>query len=496
MPRYSANRLEDTVESIFHSARFRTRKDQGIQHKRLTGHSRTSDLIVTFGNQKTLVECTTGGKPSISTEVNDLANRITKLGFTSGLYVASDAEVQNSHRKEALHSGIQIWDYLDLSYFTVLAKALGEFARFELRENLLHSTAENAKHLPLLATRQIVKHPRAEILSFSIAAKDLLSACCVYRKAARLKRGFQRLVKGKRLHEIARYFSGKSLLVNSVLAKLHDASEFVPLKGKEVERFTVAVANDSLQVGILTLKLFPSTLEIVDGQHRVYGFTHCSPAVRSKTVIPVIAVRGLHEDALRDLFVTVNDKAKRINANLICQLRYTPKESACKQDPIRMAIKIARLLGSDKGSPLHKHISVGEQGEGSIPEATLANHVILSMVRPKKILRKLVKPFSSKKAYNFISKYLAILRTSVGLPKWNDRQLYSFLSPKVIHAFFFLIQRIESKGAWDWGKVAKAANVLSKKFDFTRAHLKGQYGGAGGWRRLAEDLWGNIEPQF
>ena len=81
-------------------------------------------------------------------------------------------------------------------------------------------------------------------------------------------------------------------------------------------------------------------MELIDGQHRLFGFIHADEPARKRFNLVVLGIKELSEDRKSKAFVAINDKARRVDANLVSYLRYTDDEKTCQQNADLMAIKL------------------------------------------------------------------------------------------------------------------------------------------------------------
>lgn len=114
--------------------------------------------------------------------------------------------------------------------------------------------------------------------------------------------GFQRLLDKSRAQQIADYIdAGLGTIPTSIVLSAQENARFRVLgRGKTVEFYDV-----------------PKAFLILDGQHRVYGFS----LAKSELRVPVVIYNGLsRRDELR-LFIDINTKQKPVPNELLLDIR-------------------------------------------------------------------------------------------------------------------------------------------------------------------------------
>ena len=132
---------------------------------------------------------------------------------------------------------------------------------------------------------------------------DVLASCCfVTSRNEDPKSGFQRVLDKKRAQDIASYIdSGEGTIPGSIILSAQpDAKLSVVGRGKTVE-FTFT----------------PKSFLVLDGQHRVYGFSLAETAVR----VPVVIYSGLSHTEEARLFIDINTKQRQVPNELLLDIK-------------------------------------------------------------------------------------------------------------------------------------------------------------------------------
>ena len=132
---------------------------------------------------------------------------------------------------------------------------------------------------------------------------DVLAKCCyVTTRNEDPQAGFQRVLDKRRAQDIADYIdSKKGTIPGSIILSAQPDAALTPLvRGKTIE-FTFA----------------PRAFLVLDGQHRVYGFSLASSALR----VPVVVYSGLTPTEEARLFIDINTKQRQVPNELLLDIK-------------------------------------------------------------------------------------------------------------------------------------------------------------------------------
>lgn len=149
----------------------------------------------------------------------------------------------------------------------------------------------------------LVSQGQQSFYTLTIPSDVLARTCKVTTRKEDPKLGFQRELDEKRATEIANYIDkGMGTIPNSIVLSAQDAAELkIVGKGKTLE-FSDA----------------PGAFLILDGQHRVYGF---SKVKTKKLRVPVVIYNGLSRRDESRLFIDINTKQKPVPAQLLLDIK-------------------------------------------------------------------------------------------------------------------------------------------------------------------------------
>jgi DNA sulfur modification protein DndB len=203
-----------------------------------------------------------------------------------------------------------------------------------------------------------------------IDVKTLLNTCYISRRLGEQK-GYQRTLNMDRVIKLGKQIEKGKILAfpNSILVNCEEPLTQHPL---EVSKCP----------GLITVSLPRSycSCRVVDGQHRLLGFSRLTERELSRRHLPVIAFQGLNQQDEARLFIDINSKQKRIDSNLIQDLKadftWDPSQNP-KEYAEKTIVCIARKLSSR--GPLRNRIFFGRAGETKGAKVTLST--LVSVVR-------------------------------------------------------------------------------------------------------------------
>lgn len=153
------------------------------------------------------------------------------------------------------------------------------------------------------------------LYTFPIEVRDLLKFAYVFRIELNsiLGGSYQRLLKGRKVRSIRSYVRGESgYFPNNLIAISEQPLEdsFIPERGQR--------ADASFVIGELRLPDKPCYLEILDGQHRLYGYSNLLS--RQNDCLWVTIVDGLSPVERAKLFVKINKTQTPVPSDILWDL--------------------------------------------------------------------------------------------------------------------------------------------------------------------------------
>jgi DGQHR domain-containing protein len=170
---------------------------------------------------------------------------------------------------------------------------------------------------------------------------------------------YQRLVKKSRLKAIGEFIRGGGYFPTNILINFDEKRRFEKKASDEAA---------DVQFGNLYLPDKFKSAWIVDGQHRLYGYSFIDPKY-SKQNVAVIAFEGLRREDEANLFVTINREQKTVPRTLLDELDADLKwgSSIPAERVASVAARIVQALTETVGGPLFRRvIAQGMKGDDAI----------------------------------------------------------------------------------------------------------------------------------
>ena len=160
---------------------------------------------------------------------------------------------------------------------------------------------------------------------------DILSQCCfVTTRAEDQLTGFQRVLDKKRALDIASYIDDKlGTIPGSIILSAQSDAELKLISGGKTIEFTIS----------------PKAFLVLDGQHRVYGFTLAASAMR----VPVVIYSGLTHVEEARLFIDINTKQRQVPNELLLDIKQLAQREGDRDKLLR---EIFDLFDDDPNSAL------------------------------------------------------------------------------------------------------------------------------------------------
>jgi DNA sulfur modification protein DndB len=188
---------------------------------------------------------------------------------------------------------------------------------------------------------------------------------------------------------------------------------------------------------------------IIDGQHRLYGYSNSE--YKNKNTIPVVAFINLSRDEQVQLFMQINENQKAVSKDLRntlnADLLWT-SDNYLEQIKA-LCSRISIYLGEDRNSPLFNKISIGED------KKTITTQAIENALRKSKFLGKVSKnkieeigliyngdlDFAYDKLKDYLTKGFDYLSTNIK-DEWEKESDGVILINRGIYGFILLLSDI------------------------------------------------------
>jgi DGQHR domain-containing protein len=193
----------------------------------------------------------------------------------------------------------------DFNYFQSSCNKIGKWARSDLLDFIDYRSGNEFEKAGA------IQYYIGDTPIFCLVQRvdKLLRACYVFRR--RTSGGYQRALNAGRISQIRENIQNAEGLIfpNSILINTEKILIQRPISKEECPK--------SIEVDF---PLNYCSCRIIDGQHRLLGFSQLPPEDLKKHFLPVIALQGY--DQLKEIrtFIDINSKQQKINKNLILAL--------------------------------------------------------------------------------------------------------------------------------------------------------------------------------
>jgi DNA sulfur modification protein DndB len=296
-----------------------------------------------------------GYRKSVEEYVKNIFGKKTKCGFG----IATENYVINSNDLElAKKENITLMDEDSVNYFLDIIKTTGTVSRYQLLSDFFNN--QEFDHLrvslPALKTK-IGKH---EAYLFTIQPSKLIPISFIAHRAkgeAADVSSFQRLVKGRRLKDIRDYIEGETegFFPTNILLN-------IDTNGKG-PKYNTLMKNEDVEFVLLTLPASYKSAWVIDGQHRLLAYDESE--LKDKQNLCVLAFYDMDPSLQANMFVDINNKQRRVPANVIIELNAKLKWSSDKPSEYLQALNARTMLtlATDRNLLLSDLIKlVGEKG--------------------------------------------------------------------------------------------------------------------------------------
>ena len=395
------------------------------------------------GHEKTLlvIECTT--KRKLRKEIEEIRGNIKILekGFGGHpkykkyrrhclLIATNTRKIRPEDEKFSQQKPrIFLWDGRFLGYYERLYKLIGEYAKYNLLAEIGIKPSKKSLIEVMALKTKIKDYP---VYQFFIDPKKLLEVSYVARRERGIEQYYQRLIRKNRLRDIVKFLDQRGgLFPTNMVISIYEP-RFEPINKLE-----------GIEIGVLKFPNEYRSCWVIDGQHRLYSFSHSE----SRIPISVLAFERLGLEQHARFFLEINKEQKPVPPDLLWDLEglLRPNE---EEGIISRACKILnQMKGPLKGRiyiPLH-----GPRKKGmlklsglcrSIQKAKLAEEHCANL-RPAKG----VNPFFDRNPEKMVKKLSSALNTYFSFVDQNfgDKEKKNFVFTNGgISVMIYLFERV------------------------------------------------------
>jgi len=364
-------RFEDRVWAMLAKVGFTSlnrKRSFTINYGGAANQKKQIDIFATDGDVALVVECKSSGaeRPPSSAFKSDVE---AIQGYREGVIRAIREELPDVKVKFVLATnnfrvsddtksridgaGVFHLDDEAVEYYLELAAHLGSAAKFQLLGNVFQGTKiqQIASTVPAIRGRM----GGTEYFTFMIEPHRLLKLAYVLHRSKANDQWmptYQRIIKKGRLKKVREFVDGGGFFPNSLVLSI-DAD------GRRL-RFDKAGGGDLSSVGILHLPQNYHSIYVIDGQHRLYGYTESARG--NSELVPVVAFVNLERKKQVELFMQINENQQAVPANLRSTLNsdllWESENPKLRARALRL--RVAQHLGEHRNSPLRGRVIIGE----------------------------------------------------------------------------------------------------------------------------------------
>lgn len=418
------------------------------------------------------------------------------------LFVSSEKEILPEDIEYARKYNMNVWGTKELAYYEAVVDAVGQYAKYEIIHSLGISTREekNIHNILALKLTQPINDSAATLFLFTVTPEFLLKTAVVLRKASCDKGAYQRILQKKRLSQIRKFVATSgAILPTNIIVHFGPSINYVrfPTPIKDVDNKSVTISRPGdCEFVLLQIPMEYASLELIDGQHRLFGFVDTDQSIRQNFNLVVLGMADIGHLKRTATFVAINDNARRMDANLVAFLKYDENEEICQTDNKLMAIKLVIKLNMI--SPFKDKIRLHDLGEQKITLKGFAGYDLMGLLGKRGMLRKHYRHISDE--------YIRVLRMyfnslkSTFLDEWSSPSENIIFTNRGISAFLKLLKSIlkTTNKQLDPETVGQYLQALKKNWrnGWKTAQLKSSYVGSKGWKDFHQDLVAAIKKTY
>lgn len=314
---------------------------------------KSSEKLDKKTNFKTEIEAIGGKRGGLIQAVRKLfPNKNLKVGF---IFATNNYAISQPDKARMAELKIIHFDEDTIKYYNELLNHIGLAARYQLLGNIF--AGQKIPEMNNLVPAIQGEMGNHTYYSFSIEPDKLLKLGFVLHHDNANKDempAYQRIIKKGRLKAIQEFVNNGGFFPNSIIINIATKKQL------QFDKSDLKAENSISKLGILHLPQEYKSVYIIDGQHRLYGYSDSE--WKDKNTIPVVAFVNLKLTEQIQLFMDINENQKAVPKNLRTTLEANLLWDAKDLNEQRKAIssRIAQRLGEDKNSSLYNRIVTGE----------------------------------------------------------------------------------------------------------------------------------------
>lgn len=272
------------------------------------------DVFATDGETTFVIECKSRSERGRRTLQKDILETISLQKYLRQsifalstdrpkiiwVYATSNIIWSEADLERADDGKISVITENELQYFEAFIKHMGPAGRFQLLAEFL-----KGQQIPNLSDKRLPavrgKIGGETFYSFVASPRRLLPIAFVNHQALNHPDGrpaYQRMISSSRIKAIGKYISKGGYFPTNILLNFSKAPRFDKISNKDN-------SDPRIAFGWLTLPAEYRSAWIIDGQHRLYGYSHLDDQYLDQSLF-VLAFEKMETRKEADLFITIN----------------------------------------------------------------------------------------------------------------------------------------------------------------------------------------------
>jgi DNA sulfur modification protein DndB len=292
-------------------------------------------------------------RKQVQATLNQLSDRKSKrkilwiYATRNVIWLTEDADKASQAKIRAITEG-------DFSYFDTFIKHLGPAGRYQfLAEFFGGQEIPGLDNVKVPATKGALG--KKTFYSFVTTPRRLLKIAFINHQSLNHPDGkpaYQRMISPKRIQSIQSFIEGGGFFPTNILVNFAKQCRFDLLSNKEN-------SDPDIKFGWLTLPNTYKSAWIIDGQHRLYGYSHLSDKHLDKP-LTVLAFEMLPIKEEAELFITINHEQKSVPKSILVALQADLRINSDKpkEKITALASLIAKSVAGDPSSPFYQRFTV------------------------------------------------------------------------------------------------------------------------------------------
>ncbi len=333
-PKPHGRHLEDRTWCLFYSMGYQVLNGDNFninfEREDGSGGRKQIDIYAEDNETAIVVECKsreTRGRRSLQKDLHEtsaLQDSFRKSIFTRfegkpnpkviWVYVTKNIIWSAPDLDRAVAANVRIVTENELQYYETFIKHMGPAGRYQILGEFLRG-----QKVPGLSNKRIPAIRGSlggdTFFAFVTTPRNLLKISFVNHQALNHPDGrpaYQRMVSSSRIKEIGQFIRQGGYFPTNILINFSEEPHWDFLSNKDNK-------DPSIKFGWLTLPHRYRSAWIIDGQHRLYGYSHLDDSYLDQSLF-VIAFTDMAVRREADLFITINHKQKSVPRSLLISL--------------------------------------------------------------------------------------------------------------------------------------------------------------------------------